>query len=166
MGFPGSVVKNLPAMQELQKMWIQALNWEDSLDKEMANRSSISAWKIPWTEKHCRLQSKGLQRVGHSWTQAPTLQKNIYHSWSKIRKVKVLVTQSCLTLCNPMDWSPPGFSPMEFSRQDYWSQLPYLSPGDLPNPGIKPVSPALQADSLPPVQPGKGKLKYIQRTRN
>ena len=110
MGFPGSVVKNLPAMQELQKMWIQALNWEDSLDKEMANRSSISAWKIPWTEKHCRLQSKGLQRVGHSWTQAPTLQKNIYHSWSKIRKVKVLVTQSCLTLCNPMDCNLPGSS--------------------------------------------------------
>ena len=103
-------VKNLPAMQELQKMWIQSLNWEDPLDKEMANHSSIPAWKIPWTEKHGRLQSKGLQRAGHSWTQAPTLQKNIYHSWSKIRKVKVLVAQSCLTLCNPMDCNLPGSS--------------------------------------------------------
>ena len=36
-------VKNLPAMQELQKMWIQSLNWEDPLDKEMANHSSIPA---------------------------------------------------------------------------------------------------------------------------
>ena len=37
---------------------------------------------------------------------------------------------------------------MEFSRQEYWSSLPFPSPGDLPNPGIKPGSPALQADSL------------------
>ena len=36
-----------------------------------------------------------------------------------------------------------------FSRQEYWSRLPFSSPGDLPNPGIEPWSPALQADSLP-----------------
>ena len=41
--------------------------------------------------------------------------------------------------------APPS---MEFSRQKYWSGLPFPSPGDLPNPGIKPVSPALRADSL------------------
>ena len=44
---------------------------------------------------------------------------------------------------------------MEFSRQEYWSGLPFLSPGDLPNPGTKPVTPALQADSLPSEPPGK-----------
>ena len=38
----------------------------------------------------------------------------------------------------------------EFSRQEYWSGLPFPSPGDLPDPGIKSRSPALQADSLPP----------------
>ena len=38
---------------------------------------------------------------------------------------------------------------MEFSRPDYWSGQPFPSPGDLPNPGIEPTSPALQADSLP-----------------
>ena len=38
---------------------------------------------------------------------------------------------------------------MEFSRQEYWSELPFPSPGNLPNPGIKPKSPELQADSLP-----------------
>ena len=38
---------------------------------------------------------------------------------------------------------------MEFSRQEYWSGLPFPSPGDLPDPGIKPRSPALQVDSLP-----------------
>ena len=44
---------------------------------------------------------------------------------------------------------------MEFSRQDYWSGLPFPSPGELPNPGIKPGSPELQADSLPSKPPGK-----------
>ena len=44
---------------------------------------------------------------------------------------------------------------MEFSRQEYWSGLPFLSPGDLPNPGIRPWSPVLQGDSLPSEPPGK-----------
>ena len=43
---------------------------------------------------------------------------------------------------------------MGFSRQEYWSGLPFLSPGDLPNPGIKPRSPTLQADVLPSEPPG------------
>ena len=44
---------------------------------------------------------------------------------------------------------------MEFSRPEYWSGLPFPSPGDLPNPGIKPKSPALQVDSLPAEPQGK-----------
>ena len=44
---------------------------------------------------------------------------------------------------------------MEFSRQEYWSGLPFPSPGDLPDPGIKPRSPALWADTLPAEPPGK-----------
>jgi len=43
--------------------------------------------------------------------------------------------------------------PMEFSTQEYWSGLPCSPPGDLPNPGIKPWSPTLQADSLPSKPP-------------
>ena len=62
-------------------------------------------------------------------------------------KVKVLVTQLCLTPCDPMDYTPPGSLSMEFSREEYWSGLPFPSPGDLPDPGIKPGSPTLQADS-------------------
>ena len=46
---------------------------------------------------------------------------------------------------------------MEFSRQEYWSNLPLPSPGDLPNPGIEPRYPALQADSLLSESPGKPK---------
>ena len=68
--------------------------------------------------------------------------------------VCVLVAQSCLTLCDPMDCSQAPLS-MEFSKQEYWSGLPFLSPGDLPNPGIEPGSPALQAESLPSEPLGK-----------
>ena len=62
----------------------------------------------------------------------------------------------CLTLCDPMDYSPPGFFVHgEFSRQESWSGLPCPPPGDLTNPGIKPRSPALQTDSLSSEPPGK-----------
>ena len=56
------LVNNLPAMQET---WVQPLGWEDPLEKGMATHSSILAWRIPWTEELGRLQSMGLQRVGH-----------------------------------------------------------------------------------------------------
>ena len=46
--------------------------------------------------------------------------------------------QSCLTLCNPMDCSP--FVPVEFSRHEYWSGLPFPTPGDTPDPGMEPTS--------------------------
>ena len=52
------------------------------------------------------------------------------------------MAQLCPTLCDPMDYSPSG------SRQEYWRGLPFPSPGDLPDPGIKPGFSALQADSL------------------
>ena len=60
-----SVVKNPPAMQDLQKIWVPSLGLEDPLEKEMATPSNILAWEIPWTEEPGRLQSKGYQRVGH-----------------------------------------------------------------------------------------------------
>ena len=44
---------------------------------------------------------------------------------------------------------------MGFSRQEYWTGLPFPSPGDLPDPGIEPGSPTLQADTLPSAPPGK-----------
>ena len=69
-----------------------------------------------------------------------------------------LVVQLCLTLCDPMELSPPGssvhgYSPMR--NQEYWSGLPCPPPGDLPNPRIKLRSPSLQEDSLPSEPPGK-----------
>ena len=66
-----------------------------------------------------------------------------------------LVTKSCPTSATP--WTVACQAPlsMGFSRQEYWSGLPFPSPRDLPDPGVKPGSPALQADSLPTELQGK-----------
>ena len=61
----------------------------------------------------------------------------------------VLVAQLCLTLCEPTNCSPPGSSVYVILQQEYWSRLSFPSLEDLPNLGIEPRSPALQADSLP-----------------
>ena len=50
---------------------------------------------------------------------------------------------------------PPSQVSLRFFRQEYWSGLPFLSPGDLPDPGIEPRSPTFQADALPSEPPGK-----------
>ena len=63
MSFPGgSVVKNLPAIQET---WVRSLGQEDPLEKRMATHFNILAWRIPWMEEPVRLQSMGLQRAGY-----------------------------------------------------------------------------------------------------
>ena len=74
---------------------------------------------------------------------------NIYFS----HKVKSL---SCVQLF-ATPWTVAYQTPLSlgFSRQWYWSGLPFPSPGDLPDPGIKPGSPTLQADALPSEPPGK-----------
>ena len=64
------------------------------------------------------------------------------------KKVKVLAAESCLTLCNSMDGSPPGSSVHASLRQEYRNGEPFPSPEDLPNPRIESGFPALQADSL------------------
>ena len=70
----------------------------------------------------------------------------------------VFIAQSCLTLCDSMNCSPQGSSVHGFLRQEYWSRLPCPPPEDLLYPGIKPVSRALQANSLPSEPPGKPSL--------
>ena len=61
-GFPsGSMVKNLPAVQEIQEMRVQSLGWEDPLEREMTTHSSVLAWIIPWTEEPGGLLSMGSQ---------------------------------------------------------------------------------------------------------
>ena len=60
------MVKNVPAMQEMQESQVPSLGWEDLLEKEMATHSRILVWRISWTEEPGRLQPKGSQTVGHN----------------------------------------------------------------------------------------------------
>ena len=72
------------------------------------------------------------------------------------------VPQSCLTLCYPMDCSPPGSSVHGSSHgQEYWSGLPFPSLGDLPDPGIEPRSPALTGRFFTTEPPGKPRYMYM-----
>ena len=71
------------------------------------------------------------------------------------------VAQSCPTLYDPWTVAHQAPPSMGFSRQEYWSGLPFPSPGDLPDPGIEPRSPALQADALTSAPPGKPLWKIV-----
>ena len=97
----------------------------------------------------------------------------VIHLSRNIEPVKVTQRRKCCCACLKdsnriliFRWSesrlvvsdsatPWAIQSMEFSRPEYWSGSPFPSPGDLPNPGIKPRSPALQADSLPAEPQGK-----------
>ena len=108
------------------------MDGEDPLEEETATHSSILAWETPQTEEPGRLQSMGLQK---NWTHLSDYTTKVQTPWTASYQ------------------APPS---MGFSRQECWSGLPFLSPGDLPYPGIKPGSPALQADALlskPPEKP-------------
>ena len=77
----------------------------------------------------------------------------------RMDKVKVKVKMQSLSRVQlfaiPWTVAHQAPRPVGFSRQECWSGLPFPSPGDLPNPGIEPGSPALQADTLPSEPPGK-----------
>ena len=81
----------------MQETWVQSLGWKDPLEKVMAIHSSILAWRIPWTEDSVahrgELQSMGLPRAGHDWVTNTKFSS---------------VSQSCPTLCDPMNRSTPG----------------------------------------------------------
>ena len=90
--------------------------------------------------------------ISSSWYSFPMIQPKV---WSKSDSCTYMIVLCAQLLSHvwlfltPMDSSPPG------SRQEYWIRLPCFPPGDLPGPGIKPRSPALQANSLPAELPGK-----------
>ena len=72
--------------------------------------------------------------------------------WKKVKVKSLSLIRLFATLWTVAHQAPPS---MGFSRQEYWSGLPFPSPGDLPDPGIKPSYPALEADALTSEPPGK-----------
>ena len=75
--------------------------------------------------------------------------------FSSFKYIQVSVAQSCPTLFDPMDCSPTGTSVHGILQARILDGLSFPSPGDLPDLGIEPTSPALQADALPSEPPGK-----------
>ena len=96
-------------------------------------------------------------------TQSMLLQKV---TLSRPGLVLVLVTQSCLTFCNPIYNSPPGLSAHQILQARIPEWVAFPSPGDLPNPGIKSASPALQANSWLSQPPGRGSYFTYHRSKN
>ena len=100
--------------------------------------------------------------VAKSWTQLSDWTE-LSRSLTCVLKIhcECEVTQLCLNLCDPMDYSLSGSSVHGIFQARERSGLPFPSPGDLPNPGIEPRSPALQADALTSEPPGKrSKMSY------
>ena len=104
------MAKNLPAMQEMQ---VPFLGWEYPLETRMATKSSILAWRILWIEEPRELKFMWSQRVGHDWAINTQASFNIWFQFSS-------VTQSYLTLWDPMNCSMPGlpvhYQVLEFTQ--------------------------------------------------
>ena len=96
----------------------------------------------------------------YPWVSDQNVVSSLVHAWFSLILRCVLVAQSCLFVWDPVDYSSPGSSVHRILQQEYWSGLPCPSPGGLPHPGIKPGSPALQADSLPTEPLGKSSENY------
>ena len=89
-------------------------------------------------------------------TRHPERQPNLFR-----RKVKLKSLSHVQLFVTPWTTACQASPSMEFFRQEYWSGLPFSSPGDLPNPGTKPGSPTLEADSLTSKPPGKPFQKEV-----
>lgn len=99
------------------------------------------------TASHIPSQSHGHSQLPRLLGNVARLRRRRYQSFSHVR---LFVIPCAVARQAPLS--------VGFSRQEYWSRLPFPSPGDLPNPGIEPRSPALQADSLPSELPGQPRL--------
>ena len=167
------MVKNLPAIQET---WFQHQDREDPLHKDTSTHSSALAWRIPWTEEPGGYSPRGCKEsdtterltlllLDAAQTKQPEI---VLGAWSEMcpavftfQRTTIFMhtglkfAQSCLTLCDPMDCNLLGAFVHGILQQEYWSGLPFTTPGDLPNPEIEPRSPTLQAASLPSEPPWK-----------
>ena len=142
---------------ELSILWCSAFFIVQLSHPYMTTGKTIASLKL-WVDKYFILSCTQTHKLLLNYTLSSILFYYICSFKWCFFLVKMLVTRSCLTVCNPMDCRPPGLysSPLsvEFSRQDCCSGLPFPSPADLPAPRIALRSPALQADSFPSEPPG------------
>ena len=124
-------------------------------------------YSLPGSSVHVILQARILEWVaipfsrGSSlpgdWTQVSYIACKVFTNWAtrEAQLLKVKLLSRVWLFATPWTATCQAAQSMAFSRQEYWSGLPFPSPGDLPDPGIELRSPALQADSLPSELPGK-----------
>ena len=114
-----------------------------SLEEGMATHASIPAWNIPWTEEPGGPRSIASQ--SQTWVRRHIHACVFIRVYAKCKCYSFSCLQRFATT-----WTVPSRAPLSigFSRQEYWSGLPCSPPGNLPNPGIKPRSPAFQVNSL------------------
>ena len=108
-------------------------------------------------------QSFCAQVTSWGWASRREQERDRGSGLSQEERVKVIVAQSCLTLCDPMDCSPSDSSVHGILQARRWSGLPFPPPGDPSNPGVEPGSPASQADWLSSEPPGKPKQRQPSR---
>ena len=118
---------------------------------EVKSLSRVRLLATPWTAAYQAPPSMGFSRQEY-WSGVPLPSPILYlyllSIFNTAAKVTLSSSKSHLTLCDPMDSSPPGSSVQGFPRQEYWSELPFPSPGIFTTQ-IKPSSPAQQVGSLP-----------------
>ena len=98
------------------------------------------------------------QRDGLKWRDSVYLKVEPEELSEDTEEMKLLSRVWFFVILWTVAYQDPSY--VEFSKQEYWSGLPFPSPGDLPNPGIEPRSPSLQADTLPSEPPGKPKGQH------
>ena len=110
-------VKNLPATQEMQEIWVRTLGQEDPLEKGMATHSRILAWRIPWTEEPGRLQSMELQ-VRHDWS-------DWTHTHIHINIINIAHTtySKSFTCINPFNWHWHSMREVPLTSLVRWGNL-------------------------------------------
>ena len=157
----------------MRETWVWSLCWVDPLEEGKAAHSSILAWRTPWTEEPRELWSIVLQRAVHNWVRkhstAQALGKTLCVCVCVCVCVRVRARVRTLSPVRlfPTPWTIACQAPlsMGFSRQEYWSGLPFPTSGDLPHPGIEPASlasPPLAGGFFSIVPQGKPKLGKIR----
>ena len=149
---PGSPVPGILQARTLE--WV-AISFSNAWNWKVKVKSLSCVWLLetPWTTAYQASLSMGFSRQEH-WSGVPLLSPEDLPdpSFSMDEVTSLSRVRLFATPWTVARQAPPS---MGFSRQEYWSGLPFPSPGDLPDPGIEPRSPALQADALTSEPPGK-----------
>ena len=139
----------LQSMGSRSQTWLSDFNFTfyiHKLEKEMATHSRVLAWRIPGTGEPGGLPSMGWHRVWHNWSDLAAAAAGAV-LWSIVSENNPVETPGAQLLSGVLLFSTPQTvacqAPlsMGFPRQEFWSGLPFLPPGDLPDPGIEPASP-------------------------